>query len=386
MTGFVERTGLSAPGLPVRYLWTDALAVCNLLGLAQATGHARYTDLALGLVDQVHHVLGRHRADDARSGWLSGLGREEGEAHPTWGGLRIGKPLPERLPGAPADEVTEWSRDGQYFHYLTRWMHALNQVAVATGNPQFNAWARELAGVAQGAFVYGVPGQRRMVWKMSLDLSRPLVTSMGQHDPLDGFVTCLELRATASVLADVPEAPRLEETTADFEAMCVEGNWTTADPLGLGGLLTDALRLAQLARDGFVRDGDLLCELLAAAEEGLAAYERHGDLEQPAHRRLPFRELGLAIGLAALAPIGEAVRVHAPPAHGGVRRIQAALDALAPYRALGDAIESFWAAPEHRRGAWSEHQDINDVMLATRLVPEGFFGLQRAGVRRTSAA
>ena len=29
---------------------------------------------------------------------------------------------------------------------------------------------------------------------MSTDLTRPLVPSMGQHDPLDGFVTCNELQ------------------------------------------------------------------------------------------------------------------------------------------------------------------------------------------------
>jgi hypothetical protein len=55
-----------------------------------------YADLALQLVDQVHHVLGRYRADDTRTGWISGLGEREGESHPTCGGLRIGKALPKR--------------------------------------------------------------------------------------------------------------------------------------------------------------------------------------------------------------------------------------------------------------------------------------------------
>jgi hypothetical protein len=133
----------------------------------------------------VHHVLGRHRADDAlRRGWLSGLGEAEGELHPTRGGLRIGKRLPERPPDAPFDERLEWDRDGQYFHYLTRWMHALDQVARWTREARFNTWARELAEVAHRSFTYGPPGRsgRRMVWKMSIDLAaaRP---SMGQHDP-----------------------------------------------------------------------------------------------------------------------------------------------------------------------------------------------------------
>ena len=82
-------------------------------------------------------------------GWISGLGEREGEDHPTQGGLRIGKRLPERRPGDPFDEQLEWDRDGQYFHYLTRWMHALDLVARSTREPRFNVWARELA--AEGA-------------------------------------------------------------------------------------------------------------------------------------------------------------------------------------------------------------------------------------------
>lgn len=58
---------MTSPRPSQRYLWTDAFAVCNFLGLARATGEARYSDLALQLVDQVHHVLGRHRADDRRT-------------------------------------------------------------------------------------------------------------------------------------------------------------------------------------------------------------------------------------------------------------------------------------------------------------------------------
>jgi hypothetical protein len=68
-----------------------------------------------------------------------GLSEEEGHAHPTRGGLRIGKPLAERSPDEPIDERREWDRNGQYFHYLTKWMHALDQVARSTGQPMFNA-------------------------------------------------------------------------------------------------------------------------------------------------------------------------------------------------------------------------------------------------------
>src|SRR5216684_2205383 len=66
------------------------------------------------------------------------------------GGLRIGKKLPERSAGEPFDEQLEWDRDGQYFHYLTKWMHALDQVARSTKQPRFNLWARAGPGSLQG--------------------------------------------------------------------------------------------------------------------------------------------------------------------------------------------------------------------------------------------
>src|SRR5437762_3302437 len=74
MMSFAERTGLTGDGVSRRYLWTDAFAVCNFLGLARATGEARCRELALRLVDRVHHGLGRHRSDDPRTGWISSLG------------------------------------------------------------------------------------------------------------------------------------------------------------------------------------------------------------------------------------------------------------------------------------------------------------------------
>jgi hypothetical protein len=58
----------------------------------------------------------------------------------------------------------------------------------------------ELAKTAHAGFTY-VPasgGRKRMYWKMSIDLTYPLVPSMGQHDPLDGYITYHELQATAT--------------------------------------------------------------------------------------------------------------------------------------------------------------------------------------------
>ena len=314
LLAFADRTGLGSTTPPQRYLWTDAFAVCTLLGV----GHRK---LALALVDQVHHVLGRHRPDDPRTGWISGLPEADGERHPTRGGLRIGKPLPERAPSEPLDERLEWDRDGQYFHYLTKWMHALDQTARATGQTHFATWARELADAAHRAFTYAprAGGPKRMSWKRSIDLSRPLVASMGQHDPLDGLVTCLQLEASSS-----GAEPSLRDAIADFAAMVDPRELATGDPLGLGGLLTDARRLAQLGPD---KDG-LVETLLTAAAVGLRHWAAQPDLGAPAHHRLAFRELGLAIGLAAIDPAAW----RGAGAHAHLDRLSTLLGCYPPHR------------------------------------------------------
>src|SRR5258707_8914525 len=104
MMRFADRTGLISERPQQRYLWSDAFAVCNFLGIARTTAEERYTELALRLVDRAHHTLGKHRIDDRRTGWISGLGEKEGESHPTRGGLRIGKKWPERSAGEPFDD------------------------------------------------------------------------------------------------------------------------------------------------------------------------------------------------------------------------------------------------------------------------------------------
>lgn len=358
MDGFAARTGIGRGGTR-RYLWTDAFAVCTFLGLAEATGDGRHVEQALHLIDEVHHTLGRHRPDDVRQGWISGLSDGEGDAHPTCGGLRIGKPLPERSPTAPLDDRLEWDRDGQYFHYATKWMHALDQSARTLGQPLFNTWARELAHAAHRGFVHGPHERRRMYWKVSIDLTRPLVPSMGQHDPLDGFLTCVGLDATATRLH--APGPSLADAAAEFAALVDPRGLATADALGIGGLLVDAYRADQLGRAGALARHDALCGmLLDAAATGLRTWVRAGDLRRPAHHRLAFRELGLAIGLAAVE------RLERDGAAG-------AAAALAPFAPLRSEIEAFWLHPEHRTGeSWSGHVDINEAMLATALLPDGF--------------
>ncbi|MDD1667445.1 MAG: hypothetical protein LUO96_03155 [Methanomicrobiales archaeon] len=383
MRDFARLTGLDPAGTrPKRYLWTDAFAVCNYLELHRLTGEDLFRDLALRLVDQVHHTLGQYRDDDRMRGWISGLGEAEGEEHPTIGGLRIGKGLPERRPDEPPDERLEWDRDGQYYHYLTRWMHSLLKANHATGDPRYLRWALELAGTAHARFTYTSwqGGGKRMYWKMSTDLSRPLVTSMGQHDPPDGLVTYSELELARSRAPASATLPSVEVEIAELAGICRAVDLATDDPLGTGGLLSDSLLIARIlveAGDGFPgeRAGlrDLLGEILSAALFGLDAFADSGCTGLPPDYRLAFRELGLAIGLSGVGELTRLIDEH--PARFGEDSLRVQAEALQPYLPLRETITGFWREARNQEAAsWKEHREINMVMLATSLVPAGYLG------------
>ena len=377
MLDFANRTGLLDSGNPpCRYLWTDAFAVCNFLELFHQTADQFYLQTALALVDQVHQVLGRQRPDSRQQGWLSGLDEQTAQQHPVGAGLRIGKPLNERLPGDPVDDALEWQQDGQYFHYLTRWMYALDCVARTTREARYLQWALELARTAHAAFTYtsGAGNEKRMYWKMSIDLSRPLVASMGQHDPLDGLFTYLQLAATASSFSDHARQPVLKHEIQDMLDMCRDKHWATQDPLGIGGLLIDTLRLFQLGSEGAVGGIPSAANLLQDLEVSLQAFQQQNHLQLPAEYRLPFRELGLAIGLQALAEMQR----HLASGKGypdNTGSLKNRVEILLRYRNLHHLIEEFWLLPEHRAVlTWQNHADINSVMLATCLAPASYLG------------
>ncbi len=378
MTEFAELTGLSTTGkVPRRYLWTDAFAVCNFLEFFRQTNDDKYKDFALLLVDQVHNILGRHRKDDSRTGWISGLDEEEGEMHPTKGGLRIGKKMNERGPSDRFDESLEWDSDGQYYHYLTKWMHALNRVSRVTGDKTYNMWAIELAKTVHARFVY-VPfsgGQKRIYWKMSIDLSRPLVQSMGQHDPLDGFITYNQLHLCVADNSEKTPGPDLSEEITDMDNICKGKSWVTDDPLGIGGLLCDACRMTQMIISKNFEQIDLLEILLDASLQGLVSYSRTNPLNLPADYRLAFRELGLSIGMRAVGKLKELIE-EKPDLFSNRHQLHTHVEALMRYTSLIETIEYFWLERTSREAnSWMDHCDINMVMLATSLAPDGFLTL-----------
>lgn len=375
MAEFADRTGLlpDSPHRPRRYLWTDAFAVCNYLALYQQSKNRNDLELGVRLVDQVHNILGRHRDDDRRTGWISGLDDDDGKLHPTAGGLRIGKELPERGPGDPFDDRLEWERDGQYYHYLTKWIQALCSIGLITDNQTYVRFAAELAESSHAAFIHTAPdGAKRMYWKMSIDLSRPLVASMGHHDPLDGLICSMMIRE----LKD--RYPALDcydpaDDIALFAGMCRGENWVTSDPLGLGTLLADALILTQLlSLSSQTPLPELVEDMLQAAYMGLSIFSREGTIDHPASYRLAFRELGLVIGLQSVPHLSNVID-RQPGIFRGSSAIVDLLEPLQNYRKLQEQILQFWLVKENREvSSWKEHEDINTVMLATCLLPEGY--------------
>jgi hypothetical protein len=360
---------------PTRYLWTDAFAVCNYLQLYHQTGESKQLQRALDLIDQVHQILGKYHKESKRKGWISGLDDQQSHIHPTQGGLRIGKILDERQANEPFDEQLEWERDGQYFHYLTKWMHALNRVSEVTGKGIYNQWAIELAKTTHAAFTNTTSdGSKRMVWKMSIDLTRPQVNSMGHHDPLDGLITYLQLQATSRKFKVVTDENSLKKEIEDMTAMCAGRSWDTQDSLGIGGLLSDAYRLVKLIANYQVDENTRLESLLADIEISLQAFVQHNALHLPAEHRLAFRELGLAIGIQALDKMQQMIHQH-PEQFIHVETLNSRLSELSQYRPIVKIINDFWKAPAHRSTSrWLDHLNINNVMLATSLAPDGFLG------------
>ncbi len=376
MLDFAERTGLSGTvRTPQRYLWTDAHAVCNFLTLFRRTGDEDFKRLATTLIDQVHEVLGQHREDDSRQGWISGLDDKQAPDHPTAGGLRIGKKLNERGPDDPFDERLEWDRDGQYFHYLTKWMHALCRTAIVTGERRYCRWAVELAKAAHSGFVFACfpDGQRRLLWKMSIDLSYPLVPSAGLHDPLDGYVTYNELDFCSSRWAGNPGWAALDSEISDTKAMIRGQQWGTDDPLGVGGILFDLCRLLQMAAVGYLDEPRLCAALLRATNDSLRRFHDGASLNHPASHRLAFREFGLAIGLRGIPLMGQIARSHPGLITDDMLRD---LGRVGPSVPMADAIEDFWQRTQSQQvPSWLDHWEINSTMLATSLQPAEFLSV-----------
>jgi len=279
-------TNPGAGGHRGRYLWTDAFGLVNFLTLHRETHDPTYLVLARRLAGAVHETLGRARTGGSDGGPAPRL-LGATEAEPLAGGLRIGK--------EHADE------DGQYHHYLTLWMFALDRLANAVGGAdgeQYSRLAVQLARAIHPHFVLGTKdGPRRMVWKVSTDMRTVLVPSEGHLDAATGYVVYRLLQNTAverlgwAAKGAQEAAPPLAAEIEDYhQLMSREGKLTASrDPLDLGmGLWMCHLFKGEewarrLGDEGVRKAGSML------GPKGVMALEPS--------RRLAFREFGTCMGV-----------------------------------------------------------------------------------------
>lgn len=140
---FVKREKIWPNGL--RYLWTDAHGLCNLVSLYYETADESYIAQAEDLIEKVNAVLGRKV------------------------GLRIGE---------------EPDRDGQYFYYLTKWIYALNEFGKIRSE-----YHQKAVNLSKDIHPYFFVKGRGVLWKMLEDLSAPYPGyGLGGLDFYDGYV------------------------------------------------------------------------------------------------------------------------------------------------------------------------------------------------------
>ncbi|PNP60982.1 hypothetical protein FNYG_14263 [Fusarium nygamai] len=266
-----------AGGHKGRYLWTDAFGVVNFITLYEETTDSKYLALAKRLVQTVHDVLGRTR-DGASC--LPGAT----DAEPLKGGLRIGKEL-----------ATGSDGDGQYHHYLTLWMFALNRLSWAIHDPSFNDLAIQLAKAIHPKFCFQSSSGPKMVWKISIDMDKVLVPTEGHLDAATGFVVFRMLQETA--VQQGRNDQLLKQEISDYEkVMHRKGSlYPSGDPLDLGmGLWICHFYAHEKWSQAFTRQAiDLVNDLF----DGKSA-----DMSGSISRRLAFREFGACLGAQCVQP------------------------------------------------------------------------------------
>jgi len=293
-----------------RYLWTDSFGVCNYITLYCETGEEKYLDQADALIRDVHETLGKDRKLKNR------LGSSDDE-HPLRGGLRIGKEHEEGHPDG----------DGQYFHYLTKWMLALNRMSLARNDRHYNDWAIELAEAIHDKFVISSSGRPRMFWKMSIDLSHPVVPSEGNLDPYDGYITYRIVQGVSGNEAT------LKRQIEDMEKMVQAKykSYRSDDPLDLG----EALWITH-----WFPEEEWASTVATKSIKALDSLYKEGYFSMPKKHRLAFREFGTTTGVQVNPIAGEE----------WIKRAK--------------ALNEFWS-----KDLYSRDRDITPIMFCTSLIP-----------------
>jgi len=234
-------------------------------------------------------------------------------------------------------------------------MFALNRLSLASSDKKYNDQAIELAKAIHPAFVYDRDKPRpRMVWKMSVDLSRPLVRSEGNLDPVDGFVVFRLLQQT-----DGERSEALKEEIEDYEKI-VRAKWRgygSQDPLDLGMTLWTAHWFAgEEWADG----------LLERARRDLGELWDGGYFKTWMGRRLAFREFGTCLGMQC--------------GIGGEEWETRARDITQMWEKTGVVPRPKQESKEAGYNASDDLQPINLVMYAAALNPGGTSNVSRTFV------
>ncbi|KAL9046639.1 MAG: hypothetical protein Q9214_000576, partial [Letrouitia sp. 1 TL-2023] len=255
-----------------RYLWTDAFGIINFLTLYKESSDPKYLHFASRLIASVHGILGSTRNGNSR---LPGVT----EQNPLGGGLRIGK-----KDASGADE------DGQYHHYLTIWMFALNRMTLATGDDKYNNQAISLAKAIHPHFFHNRSSAKPcMYWKISTDMQRPLVANEGNMDPINGFLVFRILQQAAN------DNSVLSEEIADYKRVM--------NRKGEHKVSKDALDLGMTLWISHWLDGEHLGEQLQSQcmNRLYELFSDNGHFLRSTTYRLAFREFGTCMGMGCSA-------------------------------------------------------------------------------------
>jgi hypothetical protein len=164
----------------------------------------------------------------------------------------------------------------------------------------------------------------------------------------------------------------LDSEIAGITKICRGIGMATDDPLGTGGLLGDSLRVAWLITRSGGGYGGLPESILQAATHGVKSFAHSDSIRLPPEHRLAFRELGLAIGLMGTARLLILMDEN-PALFRGRDHLAENVKAILAYAPLGKAIVEFWLDRRFQMAdTWTDNREINMVMLATSLAPDGF--------------
>ncbi|KAL8646133.1 MAG: hypothetical protein Q9226_007002 [Calogaya cf. arnoldii] len=176
--------------------------------------------------------------------------------------------------------------DGQYHHYQTIWLFALNRMSVASQHAPYNDDAIALAKAIHPRFFDNVESTApRMYWKIAMDMSRPLVAGEGNTDALDGYVVY-------SLLAAGAKDPQcLATEIADYRRVIDRKgqHLVSHDMLDLGM----SLWLAQWGSAGNSSAQQLGTRCIERFDDIVST----GSLEGSFRRRIAFRDFGAMLGL-----------------------------------------------------------------------------------------